>query len=268
VRRVTLALVVALAAGLAGCGAFDPGIGDGGSVETVTPVPVPTTAQPSPPGVTDGTVDPAAVADAHRRTLRATNYTVSTRVRIENGSAALSVFRQTRRVAAGGERYAGEYGRNTSNPPVALSTRSVAYWTGGDGYASRHVEHGRVVYLGWSTTGEPITDVERARAARRVLSALSFTVAERGDDALVLTATGIRDRAALPRPRYVDGVHNVSARVRVGFDGVVSSSRLAYDARFADRRVRVSYETTVTDRGATTVERPAWVDEARNRSVA
>lgn len=268
-RPLVVAGVAALVV-LAGC----PALGaQQARTETLTPVPLPPTDRPLPPGVTDGGVAPSALVDAHVRRLAATNYTltVSRRVRLANGTGengTVSVFERVRRVAAGGRTYAGRYGRTAPNPLLPVSTLTVEYWTAGDGYATRHRDAESVVFLGWSPVGEPVDDVDRSRQLERTFSAFDLTVVERTDGGVVLTDGRPGSAPDLPTPPFVSDQHDATLTVRVTADGLVADWRLVYDGSVADRPVRVVYDGSVTAVGATTVGRPDWVDRAQNRSGA
>lgn len=262
-RAPLLAAAAATLVVLAGCPAPAE---DRAPADTVTPAPVPTTSVSYPPGVTAGGVAWSALADAHERALNRTSYTLVVRQRIVGENRTIQRTGQRRRVLAGGETYAGQYGRSVSEPPLLRSTRTVQYWTGGDGYAARQLQGERVRYLGWSTAGQPIADVDGSQSIGLTARALEFAVVGPTDGVVRLVVTGSRDAEALPTPAYVEDPHNVSGTFRVTADGIVTDWRVAYDARLDEESVRVIREAHVGNRGATTVERPAWVETARNQS--
>lgn len=260
-----LAVAVAALAVLAGCPATGGTTGGDAPTDTVTPAPLPTTAPPAPPGVSAERVDPTTLAAAHADALATTSYTLRVERRVDgpNGSA---VFEQVREVAAGGETYAGRYGYVNVTIDVPMARQSVAYWTGGDGYATVHSRLGRPVSYGWATSGEPIRDVDHSATLERVLGAVDLRVVDRSATAVVLAGRIGGPVSGLPRPPFVTGVRNATVTLRATHAGLVTDWRYGYEARFLERPVRVSYEGTVTEVGTTTVERPDWVDVARNRT--
>jgi hypothetical protein len=255
---VGLALLVALA----GCPA--PADSDRG---TVTPAPLPTTEPPYPAGVSDERVDAETLVDTHARTLATTNYTLLVERRVSIGNRTMSQFERSRRVAVGETRYAGQYGRSVSTPVVPLLTMTVEYWASGDGYAVRQRDEGGTDYLGWSSFGDPIRDVDRSRRLNRTLSTVPVGVADRTEEAVVLTGRQPGAVSDLPAPTFVTDQRNATLTARVTHHGVITDLRYAYDARVDDESVRVTYQVSVTAVGSTTVPRPNWVDRAQNRTL-
>jgi hypothetical protein len=252
-RGVVSVTVVVLVA-LAGC---SPVASQG--TETITPAPPITTERPSPPGVSVDRIRPSVLVDAHATRLAATNYTLVVERQIRADGATLTTYEHRRRVAAGGDVYAGTYRLAFTNLSTPGAVRSVDYWASGDGFATRDQMAGTVVYRGWSDQGDPIRDIDRSRRLERALAAFPLVVAGRTDEAVVLS--GVQPgTATVPSP--VPGLevpHNATLTARVTYEGVVTDWRYAYDARRAGVSVRVVYEGHVTDIGTTTVHRPVWV---------
>ncbi|PSP26058.1 hypothetical protein BRC64_12500 [Halobacteriales archaeon QH_10_67_22] len=258
-RTRSLALVaVAAATVVAGCGALG-----GGSVETVTPAPVPTDGVAYPPGVAADGVSPARVANAHERTLLTTNYTVSSRRAVVGPNGTMRTTNRTRTVAAGGETYAGRFDRTVGDSPLATLPLTLEYWTNGSVYASREFVSGSPEYYGWSQGDRATEDVDYSTVLTRTFDAVDVRVADRSADGVVLVGSRLRRPDRLPNQPYLTDPRNVSLTARVTDDGVVSRWRLAYDATVADRPVRVVWRITVADVGTTTVDRPPWVDTAK-----
>ena len=257
-RSLAVGLVVALAV-LAGCG----GVASDGSGQTLTPAPVPT-AQQFPPGVTAEGVSASALVAAHQNRLLATNFTATVERRVVDANGTVARSQRRHRVAAGGEPYFGRYNRTFLRFGIRRPVDSVAYWSGTDGFAVRFDGDGTST-LDWSRDRDRSLDVDGSRQLRRLLDVFSTTTVERRADRVVLTATGASDLSALPGPTYVGDRRNASARIEVGRDGLVTDWRVAYDARFDDRPVRVVTTVRLSEVGTTTVPRPDWVDAASDR---
>lgn len=256
------ALVVAIALIFAGC----TGFAAQGDTESVTPAPVPTDATQSPPGVTDDGVVPGALAGAHASSLRRTNYTLSTRqqVRAANGSTVrLTTIDRT--VGVGGDAYRGQFRQNATEFRADQLTTSVEYWTNGTVVAVRSEgRSGRTEIARWpSEGGGPVADLTERGPLERLLEAVVLTVVDRtATGGVVLAGTTFQEADRLVTPLFVEEPRNVSVRLVVRNDGVVTAQRVAYDATFGSRSVRVVRRTRLTAIGETTVTRPAWIDNA------
>ncbi|MEF8852213.1 MAG: hypothetical protein V5A44_06750 [Haloarculaceae archaeon] len=250
-----LSVVLALVVVLAGCGS----VVDGGTTpeedtptRTLTPAPVPTSATPTdelvtlPPGVTgDGIADPDALLDAHRSALRNRSYTLRARISVRG-----VVSERFTRVES----------------PTRYYQRDVRYGTGSNvtRFASDTSVYTRSTY-------DSVTRYDRFEA---VIPPRSTTVRESRallelDSAAVTRTT--RDghtvfvvRGTYPTHPTLPGVRNFSLRVVVEPDGLVRSLHATYVRVEGATRTNVTRSFTYTDVGATTVERPAWVDREFN----
>jgi hypothetical protein len=256
VHRSLAAAVLVVLAVLAGCGGPASDVSD----PTLTPAPVPT-AQQFPPGVSDDGVSASTLVAAHENRLLATNFTATVERRVVDTNGTIARSWRRHRVAAGGEQYFGQYNRTFVRFGIRRPVDSVAYWAGADGFASRFGGDGSAT-LDWSTDRDRALDLDGSRQLRRSLGVLSVAATERRDDGVVLTATGASNPAALPGPAYVEQRRNVSARLDVRRDGLVTDWRVTYDARLDGRPVRVLTTVRISEVGTTTVPRPDWVDAA------
>lgn len=256
----SLAVLVAAAALLAGCGGFG---GTGGAPGTATPAPVPTVTATYPPGVSGDGVFPEALASAHEERLSTTEYRVASRQRVVGPNGTMRTTNRTVAVADGGRVYAGRFNRTLVDFPVGALPLTLEYWTNGSVYATREFVAGSPEYYGWSRSGFPTEDVDYSNVFRRTFAAVETRVARGSAGGVVLVGSQLRRPGAFPNPPYLADPHNVSLTARVSDAGLVTRWRLAYDATVEGRTVRVVWRIAVTDVGATTVDRPAWVDTAR-----
>ena len=229
----------------------------------LTPAPVPTTAEPFPPGVSDRGVSASALTNAHRNRLASTNYTVVVSQRVVDANGTIMRTTRRHRVAVGAEPYYGRYNRTLFRFGTQRPVDSLSYWSGPDGFATRFSGGSGEPALYWSADSNRSIDVDGSVELSRTAETLGLTVADRQNDAVMLVATGASDAGRLPGPSYVGDRHNVSATFVVGLDGLVSDWRIAYDARFDERPVRVVHTVRIVEVGSTTVSRPDWVEAAR-----
>lgn len=275
--RGSAVLAVALLVALAGCNAA-PG-GDGTTTAATTSEATrdgtatgtgPGDADP-PPGVSaSGVTDPDELVDAHDGVLRNTSYTVESNVTVRGEGALLARTNATVRVAAGGHPAFQRYRVGGERPEsVGLYGYDVETWH--DGNATWY-----------ATDGPNGTDYRRVPGERgrslgaqtgrdhlhALFTGLNATVAgtETRDGATLhrLGATRPGDAESLVGTLRGDEVANVSLTALVGEDGVVHRYRVGYDATVEDSTVRVERAVRFTALGETTVERPAWYDEAAN----
>lgn len=258
---VTHLLVLACLVVLAGCAGLAGGDADTTEV-TVTPAPVPTVAETFPPGVTESEVRVATLTETYAARLRTTNYTYVSRQQVLGDGHVLRRTNRTRRVAAGGGRYAGRFDRQVGDFPVTAIPTTLEYWTNGSVYATRQFVDGDPEFYGWSRAGEPTEDVDGSVVLARVLRAVEVSVVDR-DPGVTLVGSELRRPETLPNPPYMTEPRNVSFTAVVTDDGVVTRWRLAYDTTVDGRPVRVVWDTRITDVGRTEVGRPGWVDTAR-----
>ncbi|UPW01498.1 hypothetical protein M0R88_05180 [Halorussus gelatinilyticus] len=96
---------------------------------------------------------------------------------------------------------------------------------------------------------------------------LAGTLTENGTTLHRVNATGVLNPEALASELNADSVRNVSLTALVDERGVVHEYRVAYTATHGDRTTRIERTTRFVALGETSVERPAWVAEARNATA-
>jgi hypothetical protein len=243
---------------LAGCAGLTGG--DPTPRDTVSPVAVPTTGEGYPPGVDEAGVSPSSLAAAHDRALAGTSFTFVRRQRVVANGTVWTTDRE-RRVAADGT-YTGRLNRTAPEPPLqGVPPVRFAYWTNGTATAYyRESSRGPGSYA-WSDGTPPVVDVTGSRTVERLFRAVEPSVVERREG-VVLVGSSDRLPDALSPSLGLADPRDVSLTARVAPDGVVTRWRLTYVATADGRSVRVVRDTRVTAVGATTVERPAWIDTA------
>jgi hypothetical protein len=263
--RFAHSLAVATLVVLAGCGGF---VGaEPTPRERVTPAPVPTDAEAYPPGISAEGVAASAVTEAHERQLRDTNYTFRSRQRVVGPNGTMWVTNRTRMVANGVSEYTGRIDHRVVEFPLGRFPDPIEYWGNESVYASRRILTDRTEFYGWSRLDDGPREVTSLPLLGRTLGATSVSVVDR-PNGVVLVGTTLRDPARLPIPPYLSNPRNVSLTVRVTDSGLVTRWRLAYTATLENRTVRVTRRARLTAVGTTTVERPEWVDVARQRMQA
>lgn len=259
-HATVLTVVLAL---LAGCG----GLVATPDQSTVTPAPVPTDDAVFPAGVSETSVVPSVVATQHARVLATTNFTLeSTRRVVGPNGTVLRTTTETRRATSERRRYAGQFRRTEGD--TATPTKAVDYWVDESIIVVRSRQAGVSVDVSqWprNDTG-PVWDLTGRLRLEATLRAVDAEPRERTADGLLVVSTGVRDPTALWTPPDISAPTNVSARIHVRPDGVVTIHHVEYDAVLSGTRVHVTQVTRIDAIGRTTVTRPAWVtrvDEAR-----
>ena len=266
-------LTVALLAVTAGCEGF--GVAGPGGGDTVTPAPVPTvaeTATPTPaptiaPGVTTrGVRNVSALVAAHVRVARDQRWvwteTRGVSRRFRNGTAS------TQTVWFVGER---SYRREIEGAALPLDGESQ-HVEGVRSYAD-----GTDRYTTWRSPvdGERVYRRESAPAAGERLAGLVAGPLHRFfpvEDATV-TRVEVGDR---PHYRIVgswtrvshfnDATKSATVRALVREDGFVRRLHVSYTVSEPGRWVRGTYNSSYRRVGTATLDRPAWVDTAANRT--
>lgn len=289
---VRAALAVAALLVLAGCGGAvsthtgtpaadgtdDPATaaGDGGS--TAAPGTTDATATAGndsgaadrlPPGVTVYGVNLDILVLAHRRSLERASVTVTIREAIvaDNGTT-LAVTRTEMR--SHGDRVAVHQVVGGASPAaVGLAAANFTYWSAGEETAMRRVlPDGRVRYSYFSGDGPRQFRFDQTGGSW-VLGALSGRNVSVDGTVRRANVTLVVLRASTDRTVSVRGQvrRNLTLRVYVSRIGMVRSFRLQYDTVIDGHRVTVSREFQLSDFADTPVERPGWVDRARNESL-
>lgn len=267
-RRTSLAVALASLVVLAGCGTSAPDTDE----STLTPAPVPEAGRPTAtagsgelaPGLREtGVVDPGRLVAAHAATLATTSFTVRQSVvrRYPNRTVA-SRYETVVRLSADKRRFHYVLRQANRRDGRLHETRIERFSTG---------EH---VFERVRQDGATRYDRVRAPGVRAFLpaNASNRRALERLLDRVDTTVTGrlVRNGATLYRVGIENGrtdappLENVSLTALVAESGLVSEYRVEYDVTHGGVRHHVVVEVAYTRLGETTVERPAWVDDASN----
>jgi len=273
-RRASLLTTLVLATALtAGCsGLFSgPGAYPATETATVTPVDVPEVQTqpapgiPAPPAAADqpsGPVDAEQLIAADDRIRSNASYRLERVVRIEmrDGDGEM-VIQRARRVGTDGpvhERLVAE-GTRLLRPSVLNST----LWQDDETIATRAtLSNGRPVMLTTLPT-PPTRHVVGVGLGERVLRDSELRVQSSGDGTTTLVVEGRVGLSDLEVPVAVGPPRNATARVTVTSAGLIQRVHVNYDTLYLEEPVRVTIRHRVLDVGETTVERPAWVDDAQ-----
>lgn len=252
---LTTVLLVALVA-TAGCSAP---FADSTPVatETVTPAPVPDESQGPDrtaelaPGLTEeGIVDAASLVGAHTEALFDTSYTARlTTTRTAGNGTVLERYDRVLRTA-GPERF--RYVLTVETPNVE---RRTDRWRDGERAYEAVTRNGTTTYR---TLDDPTTPTLLSQEG---LVRLFRTLPSRVTD--TRTADGTTTYRVAGGPGDLAPLSNVSYVLHVTDRGRITSFRVTYVRETAtDRPLDVTVDASVVRVGETTVERPAWYDEA------
>ncbi|PSP47498.1 hypothetical protein BRC60_08385 [Halobacteriales archaeon QH_1_68_42] len=242
--RVAAIAVLVVLAGCSGL-AFGPDA-DG---ETVTPAPVPTD-DGLPPGVgQSGEVDASVLAATHGNILEDASYTVATNrtVRSANGSLRSSLGVELRLSAT----------RNYHANVQAIDNRTVySRYNGSEAYVG--------TWRFW--LGSVALDIGPETDLYTTLRSFETRVADRSDGRVHLVGTVVRSQEFVDDQSDVERVENATLHAFVTDAGLVTSYHVTYDAvRDDGETVRVRRSVRFHGVGNTTIDRPAWYDEAMSQ---
>ena len=285
-RWVAAVLLLVLVAGCSGVAA--PSGVAGTETGTLTPVSVPAqstpvggTPRPATPAnqlapglTTEGVTDPFALADAHHDGLANRSFTRITHTTLAGPNGTLRVTHEVLRVAASGRVYhLTATSESADSYPVRAFAPQLELWYA-DGTTRFRVGAGEdVPYLVGTngTVGGPVDDVtgaDRLVGFYGTVDDWSVDPVIGWDEPLfVLESREPPDRDVLRLPTLVDDPRNVELELVTTGDGRVVSHRLQYDASFDDQPVQVVRRVRYVKVGSTTVEEPAWLEEARREAV-
>lgn len=250
--------ILCLLAVLAGCG----GLLD----DRATPEPVELGNASVPPGITADGVDASTLAANHDAVLGSTSYTVRvSEVITSNGTVRRNATRD-RRVAPGADRYLFRRVQRTNGFPTSSLAPVLTYWYDGRTVAQR-IGTGTTARVDRTPTDPPgpLRDPTSHRGVARLFGAFELRPNRTlGDGPVQLTGVRFSDPESAPSPSFVGPPRNASLTAVVDDRGFVRSYRFAYnaDASSVSGTVRVVRRVRFVDVGTTTVEQPAWVDEA------
>ncbi|SEN10107.1 hypothetical protein SAMN05216388_1001369 [Halorientalis persicus] len=252
-------VALCLLAALAGCGAVLDG--------RATPEPVELGNASVPAGITADDVDASTLAANHDAVLGSTSYTVLVReVVTSNGTVRRNATR-VRRVAPGGDRYLFRRVQRTNGFPTSSLAPVLTYWYDGTAVTQR-IGTGATARIDRFPTEPPgpLRDPTSHWGVARVLGAFELRPNRTlGDGPVRLTGVRFSDPESAPSPSFVGPPRNASLTAVVDGRGFVRSYRFAYDADASgvSGTVRVVRRVRFVAVGATTVEPPAWADDAR-----
>jgi hypothetical protein len=278
---LTAVLLVALIL-LAGCSGF-PGLGPDSSDVRVTPANVPTDTQPVTPSeqiapgvLPTGVYNASILAHAHSQALGTTSFTIRTNrtYRYQNGTLA---------------RWTTGIQRVESGPPIRIQSRSryhvqrlyprrsnVSPALGSDLWSGPDNGYQRTIYANnttrYSTLSQRIRSVNssvfaRARMINKTLSNVDTQVTRltrNGSTYYRIEGPVSREYRRLPQST---DQQNTSQWLLIDSRGVIHEYHITiYTSGPEETIMERHYSITFRKIGNTTVERPAWVETARNRT--
>lgn len=261
-------IAIALLAVVAGCGSIT---GPDGPATTVTPAPV---ATPTPdasgiqlaPGLTSaGIEDPGALIERHRRVLTQQSFRWNQEL-MESPPDLRAGHRTISRSRWVIYQNASAYHtyRSAVNPDRANDEPSIRdfemYVRGGDTYLKwRYTGEENRTYERFDTRSSPQYLAVPAIAFQRFLAFDSQTV--RRIDAG--NRTHYRVRGTQSSLTGIEGAEDIEATAVIRTDGLIRSLEVSYVRSAGAQTIRVSYTSTYSDIGTTTVTDPAWLSAAR-----
>ncbi|WP_276299229.1 DUF7537 family lipoprotein [Halorussus lipolyticus] len=225
------------------------------------------------PGLNEsGVTDAAALSSAHANYLRNRSYTV--------------VSNLTARDLDGAVRARADRVRKVAHDPLSVVSRSnvtgeprriglyrydMAVWSSqNDTWYAIERPNGTTYQRAGDDRRPPLASRTGRDSLFVLFSGLNTTLADtedRGGTARYrVNSTGIRSPDALASQLRADSVRNVSFSALVGDTGLVHEYAIEYTAVRGDNTTRIERTVRFTALGETTVERPAWVDEAENET--
>lgn len=271
---VGIVWLLAVLAVLAGCSSLPVDAQDRPTA-TLTPVSVPEQTPTTDadadervlaPGLTaSGVRDPGRLARAHESTLVGQSFTVGRNTTVEGPNGTLRQWDSRVQVTAGRDRYHSfRIAETSSEYPVSALHPRLEIWFDGSSMYFRGMRDGNVTYA--RQRGNALGDLSH-RDRLYALYASFETRVERVDDGYRVVGTRLASPPVLNAPLLLEAPRNATFVATLTPDGRVRRYRLAYDATFDDRRVRLNRRVRFSRVGATTVSRPAWYGEARNATA-
>jgi len=271
--RVGTVAVLAVLAVLAGCSSL-PVDAQHRSTATLTPVSVPEQTPTTDadtdadervlaPGLTAaGVRDPGRLSRVHENTLVGQSFTVGQNTTVEGPNGTLSRWDSRVRVTAGRDRYHSlRVAETSSEYPVSALRPRLEIWFDGSAMYFRGVRDGNVTYA--RQRGNALGDLSH-RDRMYALYASFETRVERVDDGYRVVGTRLASPTVLNAPLLLEAPPERHVLATLTPDGRLRDYRVAYDATFDNRRVRLTRRVRFSNVGATTVSRPAWYGKAKN----
>lgn len=259
--RTALHVVVAAAVVLAGCNGVVVDSPPQTPERTATPEPV-----TYPPGVTDtGVTDAVELVAAHGRAARNRSYVAVRTTTVEYPNGSRTRWNLTNRRDA--ERDVYYLTQRISGPTSRLHGRTeFELWSNGSVAVGVIREDGDVRYFRDSE------DYARRATRARLLSLFTkietTTTGTTTDGRPLVHLLGTDVAASRLRPSRARNLSDVSFSAAVTPEGLVRSYTLRYEGELDGERVRVVEEFRLRSRTGQTVDRPAWVQVAANRTNA
>ena len=271
-RVAAIAVLVALV----GCSSLALGPDAGG--KTVTPAPVPTD-DGLPPGVgQSGTVDASVLAAAHGDLLEDASYTVATNRTVRSASGSLrSSLGVELRLSATRNYHANVTVAGPAAPVVIGEPPTRAeYWSDDEVYLRRQAIDNRTVYSRYDSEtyvgtwrfwlGSVALEIDPEADLYATLRSFETRVADRSDGRVHLVGTVVRSQEFVDDQSDVERVENATLHAFVTDAGLVTSYHVTYDAvRDDGETVRVRRSVRFHGVRNTTIDRPAWYDEAMSQ---
>lgn len=262
-RRSALVLAVAALLLSAGCSGLT---GGDGPTETSTGTQTPTTTPADfeyPPGLSESGFETDALMEHHATSLEAAeSATVRLRRTIGSGENALEATHvaksdgDTWLVRVSGPTLGGETGTETT------------YAANGEAYLNWTVD-GNTTYERLDDA-PAFPDVAISLRLRSVLGGGNFSAtavdAVNGTTAVQYTADSVANETALEQVGVVGNVTSFDATVWVTDDGVVRSASLSVSYENPALSETRAYEYAVSGVNATTIDEPAWLSSAEERT--
>ncbi|MFB6309201.1 MAG: hypothetical protein ABEH35_07715 [Haloarculaceae archaeon] len=260
--------LVVLAATTAGCG----GLVTGGGTPTVTPVDVPAQSTPTEtpariaPGVARfGVVDTSALGTAHADLLERRSFTLRQRLRVKPQADPDSQWITYE------ERIAVE-----TRTHYSVSNSEVYYREGDYPVVRNNTEYaaGGWIYSRYGGDPEATTyDVRRMRGPPGFTAEINETIQRYLTVAESNVTIGRFDgqryyliRGKTAKSTRVNPIYNLTVTAYVTEEGFVRALNASFIGGNTDSVLYYEYSFTYRKVGETTVDRPAWIDAAREQS--
>ncbi|WP_135824785.1 DUF7537 family lipoprotein [Halorussus ruber] len=226
------------------------------------------------PGLNEsGVTDAAALSSAHARYLRNRSYTVRSNITVSDLDGTVRARgNSTKRIAHDPLRLTSDSDVSGHPRLAGLYQHDMSVWASENGTWYAIERPNGTTYRKVSNELRPPFAARTSRDTLFVLfSALNTTTEGVGDGpegaSYLVESTGIRNPDTLAGQLRADSVRNVSLSAIVGQQGLVREYRIAYTATRGNNTTRVRQTVQFTALGETTVERPAWHDEAKNATA-
>lgn len=249
---VVVSFVLAALVALAGCNGAAPG--EPTPEATPTPEPTPERTPHPPSALKGGEVNADELASGHRRTLRNASFQLEREIVVRHANGTL-LREHNRTIHSDGDRRLIHHEATTER-----RTSRYERWSDGSAAFTKQEVGDRTSYNAHQEPIEAVTHRDRLYA---VFGAIETPVTGRtaadGDVRYHVLGLRFSENRSLDPPSAGTDVEFAAA---IDDEGVVRRYELSYAAAVRGERVRVHERFRVGGVGATSVERPGWVDEA------